>query len=98
MLWIHYLRLVQKHYECAKKPLEPCTGVYTTTWGLPCAHKLEEVREQGVSLLPEQFHKHWYWDRDSTPSEPTLEPLRVITYSQQRVNNQQARQQQTSQP
>jgi hypothetical protein len=80
------LRLVQDHYIHAKKPLGPCTGVYTATWGLPCAHQLERAKELGISLLVEQFHKHWYWDRDSAPFEPTLEPLRVVTYNQREAN------------
>ena len=31
--------------------------------------------------MPEDFHKHWYWDRYSEPSELILDPLRVITHT-----------------
>ena len=31
--------------------------------------------------MPEDFHKHWYWDRYSEPSELVLDPLRVITHT-----------------
>ena len=75
------LRLAQEHYDLAKKPLKACSGVYTATTGLPCAHRIEDIRGQGGSLLPEDFHKHWYWDRYSEPSELILDPLRVITHT-----------------
>jgi hypothetical protein len=73
------LRLVQDHYDDSEKPLKPCTGVFNTTTGLPCAHMLEDVKEQQTSLLPEHFHKHWYLDRYIDIPMPILEPLRNIT-------------------
>jgi hypothetical protein len=75
------LRLAQEHYNLAEKPLKACSGVYTATTGLPCAHRIEDIRGQGGSLLPEDFHKHWYWDRYSEPSDLILDPLRVITHT-----------------
>ena len=75
------LRLAQEHYDLAEKPLKACSGVYTATTGLPCAHRINDIRVQGGSLLPEDFHKHWYWDRYSEPSELILDPLRVITHT-----------------
>jgi hypothetical protein len=79
------LRLVQNHYDQAIKakkpsePLGPCTGVFNTTIGLPCAHQVKDIRNRGVSLLPEHFHKHWYWDRYLDLPVPTLEPLRTVS-------------------
>jgi hypothetical protein len=75
------LRLAQDHYILAEKPLKLCSGIYTATTGLPCVHRIEDIRGQGGSLLPEDFHKHWYWDRYSEPSDLILEPLRVITHT-----------------
>ena len=75
------LRLAQEHYILAEKPLKPCSGVYNATTGLPCAHRINHIRQQRGSLLPEDFHKHWYWDRYSEPSELILDPLHVITHS-----------------
>jgi hypothetical protein len=75
------LRLAQEHYILAEKPLKACSGVYTATTGLPCAHRIEDIRGQGGSLLPEDFHKHWHWDRYSEPSDLILDPLRVITHT-----------------
>lgn len=74
------LRLVHSNYTSTERPFKPCTGVFKTTTGLPCAHRIEDIREQGISLLPRDFHPHWYWDRYSGLSEPILEPLRVIAY------------------
>jgi hypothetical protein len=78
------LRLARDNYILTEKPLKPCTNVYSTTTGLPCAHKIEDIREQGLSLLPRDFHAHWHWDRYPPLSLPPviLEPLQVISYSQ----------------
>ena len=49
------LRLAHNNHQKAlqkakarKRPLEPCTGVYTVTTGLPCAHKIEDTRQLGL--------------------------------------------------
>ena len=77
------LRLARDNYIFTEKPLKSCTGVYTATTGIPCAHKIEDIREQGISLLPKDFHVHWHWDRHLTAlAPPILEPLQVISYSQ----------------
>ena len=39
------IRLAYNNYIRTEKPLKPCTGVYTTTTGLPCAHILEDKRQ-----------------------------------------------------
>jgi hypothetical protein len=75
------LRLAQEHYVLAEKPLKACSGVYKATTGLPCAHQIEDIRGHGGSLLPEDFHKHWYWDRYSEPSDLILDPLCIITHT-----------------
>jgi hypothetical protein len=67
-----------------KKPLEPCTGVYTMTTGLPCAHKVEQTRQLG--LQPQDFHVHWFWDRYQQLAPPILEPLQVISYTSSSQN------------
>jgi hypothetical protein len=53
--------------------------VFSTTTGLPCAHRIEDIRELGISLLPSDFHLHWYWDQYLGLPEPILEQLRVIS-------------------
>ena len=74
------LRQVHSNYTSAKRPLQPCTGVFTATTGLPCVHRVDYIREERLSLLPDDFHPHWYWDRYSGLPEPLLEPLHVVTY------------------
>ncbi len=41
--------------------------------GLPCAHTCDIKKATG-GLTPADFHKHWYWDRDST-FEPLRDPI-----------------------
>ena len=52
------LRQVHANYTSAKRPLQPCTGVFTATTGLPCAHRVDYIREEGLSLLPDDFHPY----------------------------------------
>ena len=73
------MRQVHSNYTSAKRPLQPCTGVFTATTGLPCTHQVDYIRE-GLSLLPDDFHPHRYWDRYSGLPELLLEPLRIVTY------------------
>ena len=50
------LRQVHSNYTSAKRPLQPCTGVFTATTGLPCAHQVDYIRE-GLSLLPHDLDR-----------------------------------------
>src|ERR1700712_5217823 len=73
------LRKAHANFTQKARPFKPCTGVFTATTGLPCAHRIDDVRVLGVSLLPSDFHTHWYWDRYTALSEPTLEPIKTVT-------------------
>jgi hypothetical protein len=75
------LQLADSNYQSAQKPLKPCTGVFKATTGLPCAHKINDIQFARESLYPSDFHPHWHWDRYLDVLEPTLEPLRVVSYS-----------------
>jgi hypothetical protein len=68
----HALSLVQKHCLTTKDLMLPCTGLFNKSMGLPCAHVCDERRHS--TLLPDDFHPHWYWDRES-PKFLVLEPL-----------------------
>ena len=47
--------LLQKH------EMKPCTKVFTTTMGLPCAHKMEERQRDPAGVLKlEDIHTHWH--------------------------------------
>jgi hypothetical protein len=61
------------------RPFTPCTGVFTATTGLPCAHLVDSRKEVGQVLLPDDFHLHWYWERYSGLHTPILEPLQIIS-------------------
>jgi hypothetical protein len=74
------LRLADLNYQSAEKLLKPCTGVFKRTTGLPCAHRIDDIRYAKESLYPSDFHGHWHWDRYSEPVELVLEPLRVVSY------------------
>jgi hypothetical protein len=55
-----------KEAKQAKKPLDSgCTQVFTTTTGLPCAHKIHEKKSLNLGLTKDDFHPHWHWDRYS---------------------------------
>jgi hypothetical protein len=41
------LRQVHANYISAKRPLQPCTSVFTTTTGLPYAHRVDYIQEEG---------------------------------------------------
>ena len=44
-----------------KQQMKPCTKAFTTTMGLPCAHKMEErMQEPGGVLRLEDIHTHWH--------------------------------------
>ncbi|KAK9427987.1 hypothetical protein V1505DRAFT_240128 [Lipomyces doorenjongii] len=44
----------------ATTALRPCTGVFTRTLGMPCAHTIQPALCNGDSLEPEQFRLQWY--------------------------------------
>jgi hypothetical protein len=75
------LRLAHSNFLSTARPLKPCTGVFKATTGLPCVHRIDDLRYARESLYPSDFHGHWHWDRYSSLAEPVLEPLRIISYS-----------------
>ena len=38
------LRLAQEYYNLAEKPLKAYSRVYIATTGLPCAHRINDIR------------------------------------------------------
>lgn len=80
--WVsHYaLRKVEeqrKRLLDIQKPLPACTGVFTRTQGLPCAHTIQTLIEQGQPLQLHHFDKHWHLDRSEKP-RLLLEPLSLV--------------------
>lgn len=69
------LGLVQKHLQTISLPLKVCTGSFSRSMGLPCAHICDIKKDTG-GLTPSDFHEHWYWERQSV-LQPLLDPLQV---------------------
>ncbi|KAJ3454449.1 hypothetical protein MRS44_018343 [Fusarium solani] len=67
--WISHeaLQRVEAQRERLLKEYPPCTGVFTLTLGLPCAHTLQALLEQNQPLQLHHFHPHWRLQRSGTP-------------------------------
>ncbi|KAJ9543535.1 hypothetical protein OSB04_023242 [Centaurea solstitialis] len=55
------LKEIHMQYEKIEKgTLSPCTGHFTATMGIPCAHKIKHL--QGITLSLDLIHPHWRID------------------------------------
>ena len=54
-----------------------CTGAFSQSQGLPCAHILSDLLTQNQVLRLEHFHSHWHLNRNGTP-QLLLEPRQRI--------------------
>jgi len=86
MITIPALRLVENHRtKVISGPLKPCSGSFTTIYGLPCRHKCMERIQSRTGLTIDDFHSHWHWNWLIQPNiqEPgpefVLEPLKVAS-------------------
>jgi hypothetical protein len=54
--------------------LDSCTYACVNSMGIPCIHRIKERIDHGPSLLLEDFHEHWRFERslDRTPLDPRL--------------------------
>ena len=87
--WVSHkaLRRVQEQRQLVSKPLiQPCTGTFASSYGLPCVHALKKLDEDGQALLLKHFHPHWHLKRDITQPQPILEPRIAPTRSSVRSN------------
>ena len=54
-------QMLPQYVLIEKQQMKPCTKTFTTTMGLPCAHKMEErMRDPGGVLRLEDIHTHWH--------------------------------------
>jgi hypothetical protein len=51
------------------KPLQPCTGTFTTIMGLPCIHRYNQAKQSQTSFIVDDFHPQWHW------IQPTRGPI-----------------------
>jgi len=73
------LRKVKEQMELLSKPtLTPCSGLFTSSHGLPCAHELKRLLGIQEVLLLNHFHPHWHLKRSQQPQELILQPLRSV--------------------
>lgn len=67
--WISHqaLRMVEAQRQRLLEEYPPCTGLFTRTLGLPCAHILQPLLVQNQPLQLHHFHSHWHLQRSGTP-------------------------------
>jgi hypothetical protein len=80
----HALRLVSRHVESMNHPLKPCTGTFTQSMGLPCAHICNAKKDLG-GVVSNDFDEHWFWNRRNV-HQPFREPRQDRTNT--RLQNQ----------
>jgi hypothetical protein len=59
-----------------------CTRLFTSSLGLPCAHKLKELKDSGKALQLVHIHQHWHFShplRPPTTEQPLRNPLVAVT-------------------
>lgn len=73
--WISHeaLRKVEEQQKRLLGDLPNCTSAFTRSQGLPYAHVLKALQEQGQALRLENFHIQWHLNRSST-HQLLLEP------------------------
>lgn len=94
-------RLQIEHHEKHKDDnapfiLDPCTHACSNSMGIPCIHKIHEQLGCGMSLLLEDFHEYWRFERsaDHTPLDPRLfvkDPQECITKGRMSKRKRQSR-------
>ncbi|KAJ3455099.1 hypothetical protein MRS44_013699 [Fusarium solani] len=78
--WVSHeaLRKVEEQRKLLlKEDLPACTGAFSRSHGLPCAHMLKALQEQDQPLCLEHFHRHWHLSRPGSP-QLLLEPRQYI--------------------
>lgn len=68
--WVSHeaMRRVDKQRERLLRDHPPCTGIFTKTLGLPCAHIISIVLQRNEPLRLSHFHSHWHLQRDESPT------------------------------
>ena len=77
--WISHeaLRKVEQQRKRLSQGCPPCTGTFTKTMGLPCAHMLDSIIQQAKPLELNHFHTHWHLQRAGN-YKVMMEPLRRV--------------------
>lgn len=66
------LRKILKHYRVMSdlSQMPPCTGIFTQTLGLPCAHLIRHAIDSKCPLEASSVHSHWHLKSLENPSAP----------------------------
>ncbi|CAG8692947.1 9518_t:CDS:1, partial [Ambispora gerdemannii] len=59
--------------------LQPCSGTFTLSMGLPCSHTIQMYLTNNQCLQLTDFHQHWWLQRYQLPPQApteTEDPLR----------------------
>lgn len=77
--WISHeaLHKVDSQRERLLKAYPACTGVFTRTLGLPCAHTLQLLLVRNEPLQLHHFHTHWHLQRSGIP-QLLIEPHKLF--------------------
>jgi hypothetical protein len=72
-------------------PLPACKHMFSTTLGMPCAHKLGEITAFNGKLMKEDFDQQWWLsNEDATlliPEEPVYASVAEIPDEQERIEH-----------
>ena len=71
----YVLNLMHNHLTAAHDPV--CTGSFTATYGLPCAHTLKSLIEREMDFDLALVHKQWHLPANDIPVPPT-EPSGIM--------------------
>lgn len=76
--WVSHeaLRKVDQQRRRLEGDIPACTGAFTRSQGLPCAHTLRPLIEDCLPLQLHHFHSHWLLYRGSEKPELIIEPRR----------------------
>lgn len=66
-------QFIKASHATYDNPLEPCTGTFTTSMGLPCAHIIQERLANNQLLDLNDIHQHWWINNYHLPLQSQVE-------------------------
>jgi hypothetical protein len=73
-----YKRLHTSPGQRGPVQLPPCRGLFRKAWGLPCAHEIQRRQASKELLTLEDFHSHWYYNKNKDGDPPQSTRLELI--------------------
>ncbi|KAL9570411.1 hypothetical protein ACKAV7_005419 [Fusarium commune] len=77
--WVSHEAILklENQRERLKEEVPDCTGVFTRTQGLPCAHQLIDLMKANMPIPISKIHSHWRYRRPGHP-QPIIQPRKVF--------------------